>query len=224
MNPAKKVLSNSVDANVAHQENIIQQPELQNTSIETRTRGQHLADQLASQVGSWRFLIGQSVVLAGWIGLNSMPGVPHWDKSPFVMLNLVFSFASAYTAPIVLMSQNRQSEIDRKKAKNNHDVNLRAGKNIELLHEKLDDLHSQYLSELTQIVKQQQQVLNELKVTLVKSPKETKEIKVNVLPKIYMQPNNDQLSQISSLSRPFNFTQTIADNNKVMEKLVCKSD
>jgi len=59
MNPRKKVLSNSVDANVAHQENIIQQPELQNTSIETRTRGQHLADQLASQVGSWRFLIGQ---------------------------------------------------------------------------------------------------------------------------------------------------------------------
>jgi len=140
------------------------------------------------------------------------------------MLNLVFSFASAYTAPIVLMSQNRQSEIDRKKAKNNHDVNLRAGKNIELLHEKLDDLHSQNLSELTQIVKQQQQVLNELKVTLVKSPKETKEIKVNVLPKIYMQINSDQLSQINSLSRPFNFTQRIGDNNKVMEKLVRKSD
>ena len=223
MNPAKKVLSNSVDANVAQKPNFIQQSELQNTSIETRTRGQHLADQLASQVGSWRFLIGQSVVLAGWIGLNSMPGVPHWDNSPFVMLNLVFSFASAYTAPIVLMSQNRQSEIDRKKAKNNHDVNLSSGKNIELLHEKLDDLHSQDLTELTQIVKEQQRVLNELKVTLVKSPKETKEIKINVLPGMYMQANTDQLSKVSCLNRPFNFTQRIGDNNKVMEKLVRKS-
>lgn len=122
-------------------------------STEPLTRGQRIADKLAMKVGSWGFLIGQSVVLAGWVGINAMPGVPHWDQSPFMMLNLVFSFASAYTAPVVLMSQNRQSDTDRRNAEIDHQVNLKAGQNIELLHQKLDDLHTQKLNELTQIIK-----------------------------------------------------------------------
>ena len=98
------------------------------------TLGQRVADAMAAKVGSWGFLIGQTTVLTGWVTLNLMPGVPHWDESPFILLNLMFSFASAYTAPIVLMSQNRQSDMEREKAEYDHQVNLKAGYDIELLH------------------------------------------------------------------------------------------
>lgn len=212
MNSAKKVLSNSVEAEVN------QKRSLEKTSTEKSPLGHRLADSMAAEVGSWRFLISQSAVLASWVGLNMMPGVPHWDQSPFMMLNLVFSFASAYTAPIVLMSQNRQSDIDRKNDKLDHQVNLRAGQNIELLHEKLDNLHSQQLKELTQIVKQQQQVINELKVTLVSKSDDTKEVKMNVVPGLNVQING-KFSKESSANKPFTLEQAIGDNAKVVEKL-----
>lgn len=131
------------------------------------TFGQRLADKMASKVGSWAFLIGQSTVLAGWVGCNLMPGVPHWDEQPFILLNLVFSFASAYTAPIVLMSQNRQSEEDRESANHNYQITLQAAQNIELLHEKLDAEYTQKLDELTTLIKQQHQAASEVKVVFV---------------------------------------------------------
>ncbi|MBW4615338.1 MAG: DUF1003 domain-containing protein [Desmonostoc vinosum HA7617-LM4] len=213
MNPVNRVSPSDVNAN------IVQKLDADNTT-EKITRGQRLADKLASQVGSWGFLIGQSAVLAGWVGLNVMPGVPHWDESPFMMLNLVFSFASAYTAPVVLMSQNRQSEIDRKKAEKNHKVNLESGQHIELLHEKLDDLHSKQLEELTLIIKQQQQTLNELRVSLVPASKAIKQTKVSLMPGLNFQINSDQFPKMNSANKPFDFTQPIGDNHKVTEKLV----
>ncbi|QSJ18053.1 DUF1003 domain-containing protein [Nostoc sp. UHCC 0702] len=220
MNPVERVSSNKVDAKVAQQPHLveIQQSVTANASTEELTRGQHLADKLASHVGSWKFLICQSTVLAGWVGMNLMPGVPHWDESPFIMLNLVFSFASAYTAPIVLMSQNRQSDTDRINAEIDHQVNLRAGQNVELLHEKLDQLHSQQLAELTQIVKGQQQIINELRVTLVPASKENKDIKVSLLPGIHLQ-NNSKFVKETSANKSFTVDQPLGDNNKLVEKL-----
>lgn len=123
--------------------------------LQERTFGQKLADNLAAKVGSWPFLIGQSTVLAAWVGCNLTPGMPHWDESPFILLNLVFSFASAYTAPIVLMSQNRQSDEDRAHAKQHYEMNLQTAQNLEVLHQKMDQLYTQKLSELTNLVQQQ---------------------------------------------------------------------
>lgn len=143
----------------------IQQPEKK-----PLTFGQRLADKMASKVGSWAFLIGQSTVLAGWVGCNLMPGVPHWDESPFILLNLVFSFASAYTAPVVLMSQNRQSEEDRESANHNYQVTLQAAQNIEVLHSKLDAEYAKKLDEITALIKQQQQSASEVKVVFVPAP------------------------------------------------------
>ena len=131
------------------------------------TFGQKVADKMATKVGSWAFLIGQSTVLAGWVGCNMIPGLPHWDESPFMMLNLVFSFASTYTAPVVLMSQNRQSEEDREGANHNYQITLQAAQNLELLHEKLDANYAQKLDELTMLIKQQQQAQSEVKVVFV---------------------------------------------------------
>ncbi|MBE9259593.1 DUF1003 domain-containing protein [Dolichospermum sp. LEGE 00246] len=198
---------------------VVQQPTVvQNIASDDLTAGQHLADKFAAQVGSWKFLICQSTILAGWVGINLMPGVPHWDESPFMMLNLVFSFASAYTAPIVLMSQNRQSDTDRKNADIDHQVNIRAGQNIELLHEKLDKLHSQQLNELTQIVKEQQQVIKELKVVLAPPGKENKEAKVAILPGIYAQTNN-KFPKGNVINIMFEADQPIGDSEKVIHKL-----
>jgi uncharacterized membrane protein len=139
--------------------------EIIETEAETEdlTLGQRVADAMANKVGSWGFLIGQTIVLTGWIGANLMPGIPHWDQSPFILLNLVFSFASAYTAPVVLMSQNRQSDQERKKAEYDRLVNLQASQNIELLHQKLDTLHKRQLQEMTQIIKMQQQQIEQIK-------------------------------------------------------------
>uniref|UniRef100_B8HKX8 DUF1003 domain-containing protein n=1 Tax=Cyanothece sp. (strain PCC 7425 / ATCC 29141) TaxID=395961 RepID=B8HKX8_CYAP4 len=120
------------------------------------TFGQKLADKMASKVGSWPFLIGQTAVLTGWIGANLMPGVPHWDESPFILLNLMFSFASAYTAPIVLMSQNRQTDEDRESAAENYRVNLATAAQLELLQEKIDALYALKLEELIELKQQNQ--------------------------------------------------------------------
>ncbi|GBE94940.1 DUF1003 domain-containing protein [Nostoc cycadae] len=186
---------------------------------EELTRGQHLADKLASQVGSWKFLICQSTILAGWVGMNLAPGVPHWDESPFIMLNLVFSFASAYTAPIVLMSQNRQSDTDRRNAEIDHQVNLRAGQNIELLHEKLDTLHSQQIAELTQIVKEQQQMLREMKVNLAATSKEIKDNRVALAPGLIVQ-INDKFPKATPVKQASKHDKSIVDNAKVIDQYI----
>ena len=120
------------------------------------TLGQRLADAMAAKVGSWSFLTVQTGILGAWVTLNMMPGVPHWDEQPFILLNLVFSFASAYTAPVVLMSQNRQSEEDRRNAEIDHAINRKAAYGIELLHEKIDALQEQRRLELAQLLEQQQ--------------------------------------------------------------------
>lgn len=130
------------------------------------TFGQKVADKMAAKVGSWGFLIGQTTILTGWVGCNLIPGLPHWDEKPFILLNLVFSFASAYTAPIVLMSQNRQSEEDRESANHNYQVTLQAAQQLELLHEKLDAQYAKKLDELTTLI-QQQQMTNEANVVFV---------------------------------------------------------
>src|SRR5579864_8925668 len=71
-----------------------------------------IADRFASVVGSWRFIIIQSIILAVWLAMNVVGYVYHWDPYPFILLNLVLSFQAAYAAPIIMMSQNRQAVKD----------------------------------------------------------------------------------------------------------------
>ncbi|MEP0871292.1 DUF1003 domain-containing protein [Trichocoleus desertorum AS-A10] len=164
----------------------LQEIEQQRSQPQKLTTGQRVADKLAAKVGSWGFLIGQTTILTGWVTFNLMPGVPHWDEQPFILLNLVFSFASAYTAPIVLMSQNRQSDAEREKSEYDRQVNLKAGYDIGLLHEKIDTLQAQQLKELTLIVREQQHSLNEMKATVLpvlqQQERSLNELKVSILP------------------------------------------
>ena len=113
-----------------------------------RTPGEYLADRIAAIMGSWRFIIVQSGLLALWIVLNIVAWFQHWDPYPFILLNLVLSFQAAFTAPILMMAQNRQSAIDRQKAQLDYDVNLRAELDIEALHEKIDLLRQEDITRL----------------------------------------------------------------------------
>jgi uncharacterized membrane protein len=104
------------------------------------TTGQKIADAVAATMGSWPFIIIQTTILALWIALNILAWVRHWDPYPFILLNLALSFQAAYAAPFIMMSQNRQADIDRLKAEGDYKINIKAELEIELLHQKLDEL------------------------------------------------------------------------------------
>lgn len=120
----------------------------------TLTLGQRFADTIAAMMGSWRFILTQSVVLMVWIGLNVTAYVQRWDPYPFILLNLVLSFQAAYTAPFIMMSQNRQQDIDRRAAENDYQVNIKAELEIELLHQKIDELRETEVLSLTKAVQE----------------------------------------------------------------------
>jgi uncharacterized membrane protein len=116
------------------------------------TRGQRFADKVASTIGSWRFILFQSTAIAIWITGNALAGRGAWDPYPFILLNLLLSFQAAYTAPAIMMSQNRQSELDRRHAESDFEINIKAELEIELLHDKFDLLKAQELSALNEAV------------------------------------------------------------------------
>jgi uncharacterized membrane protein len=107
-----------------------------------RSLGQRIADRVAMVVGSWTFIIVQSVLLVVWMAVNvylmakasSDPDfLTSWDPYPFILLNLVLSFQAAYTGPVVMMSQNRQNEKDRMMAQSDFEVNRKAEEEIEVI-------------------------------------------------------------------------------------------
>jgi uncharacterized membrane protein len=117
------------------------------------TFGARLADRVAATMGSWSFIIIQSAILIVWMILNVTAYVQQWDPYPFILLNLALSFQAAYAAPIIMMSQNRQATIDRAAAEADYGVNAKAELEIELLHQKIDLLREQEVSELIQIIR-----------------------------------------------------------------------
>ena len=95
--------------------------------------GLKVADRFASVVGSWRFIIIQSAILAAWVAMNVVGYVYHWDPYPFILLNLVLSFQAAYAAPIIMMSQNRQADKDRLAAEVDYQINVKAEEEVKAM-------------------------------------------------------------------------------------------
>lgn len=116
------------------------------------TRGQRIADAVASTMGSWRFIIVQTTILALWVALNVTAWIRHWDPYPFILLNLALSFQAAYAAPFIMMSQNRQADVDRLKAEDDYRINIKAELEIELLHQKIDELREREILALSQSI------------------------------------------------------------------------
>ncbi|MEO5867090.1 MAG: DUF1003 domain-containing protein [Sphingomonas sp.] len=124
------------------------------------TTGQRIADKVAETMGSWTFIIIQSGILGVWVILNVTAYIKAWDPYPFILLNLALSFQAAYAAPIIMMSQNRQQDIDRKAAETDYRINIKAELEIELLHHKLDQLREQEVLELTKALADLTELLN----------------------------------------------------------------
>jgi uncharacterized membrane protein len=128
---------------------ILQQTVSRNSAREyekTLTVGQKLADKVADTMGSWRFIVGQATVLGLWALWNVLPGVPHFDPYPFIFMNLALSCQAAFAAPIIMMSQNRQSEQDRIAAEIDHKVNVKAEVGIDRILKRLEALEKRQTS------------------------------------------------------------------------------
>jgi len=121
---------------------------------ETLKFGDHLADSVAKGMGSWRFIIIQTILVILWMGLNLVGYLYHWDAYPFILLNLVFSTQAAYAAPIIMMAQNRQNDRDRMQAQADYQTNIDAKLEIEALAIKLKSLEVDKLDKIIQLLGQ----------------------------------------------------------------------
>ncbi|MES2107778.1 MAG: DUF1003 domain-containing protein [Bacteroidota bacterium] len=110
--------------------------------------GQRLADSVANGMGSWRFIIIQTLIVILWMLLNVVAFMQHWDPYPYILLNLLFSTQAAYAAPIIMMAQNRQSERDRAQADADYRTNCEAKDEIEQLLNKLNSIEVDKLDKI----------------------------------------------------------------------------
>ena len=127
------------------------------------TRGQRWADRIALFGGSWKFISLFGLFLLLWMILNAV--ILHnkgYDPYPFILLNLILSCIAAIQAPVIMMSQNRQEEKDRDRAKNDYMVNLKSELEVRMLHEKIDHLLITQEENLLEMQKTQMDMMREI--------------------------------------------------------------
>ena len=129
------------------------------------TFGDRLADGVARFGGSWTFIGLFGVILVIWMAYNEGTARP-FDPFPFILLNLLLSCVAALQAPVIMMSQNRQSAKDRSDARADYEVNVRAEVEVMALHAKLDLLREQDWARLIALVERQQRAIEELEQRL----------------------------------------------------------
>jgi uncharacterized membrane protein len=110
------------------------------------------ADRFTRVIGSWGFLAAQTVLIVIWVAFNVVAWLNHFDPYPFILLNLVFSVWSAYAAPIIMMSQNRQDERDRGRAAQDLETNLESHQEIEELQRCLKRLEEDKIDRILAIL------------------------------------------------------------------------
>jgi uncharacterized membrane protein len=116
--------------------------------------GERLSDTITKVMGSWQFIIWQTLIVLIWMILNIIGFVHHWDVYPFVLLNLIFSTQAAYAAPIIMMSQNRQNQRDREQALHDYQVNIAAKKEIEDIQRQLSKIEVDKLDKILQLLRE----------------------------------------------------------------------
>jgi len=119
--------------------------------------GDRIADTVANGMGSWRFIIWQTIIVIFWMILNVIAFVSHWDVYPFILLNLIFSTQAAYAAPIIMMAQNRQNKRDREQAENDYKTNIDAKTEIEALQKQLSKLEIEKLDKILVMLEEMKQ-------------------------------------------------------------------
>jgi uncharacterized membrane protein len=136
---------------------------LDGEDTQSLTFGQKIADKVASFGGSWKFIISFGVFILTWISLNIFwLSNKSFDPYPFILLNLILSCLAALQAPVIMMSQNRQEEKDRQRAKNDYMINLKSELEIRTLQEKIDHFILDQQLELLEIQKVQIDMMTEI--------------------------------------------------------------
>jgi uncharacterized membrane protein len=127
------------------------------------TLGQKVADKMASGMGSWRFIIGQSILLSLWIVINTLQlFFKPFDPYPYILLNLALSFQAAFAAPIIMMSQNRQAEKDRLTAESDYQTNVKGEEETRNIMDHLDHQDTLIFQIIKRIEAQHQEMLDRL--------------------------------------------------------------
>jgi len=116
--------------------------------------GQKIADGLAKGMGSWTFIIIQTILVLIWMIFNVLAYVNHWDPYPFILLNLLFSTQAAYAAPIIMMAQNRQNDRDRFQAQEDFKTNVEAKEEIEELQKAIARIENDKLTQILQKIEE----------------------------------------------------------------------
>ena len=125
--------------------------------------GERIADKVAEVGGSWTFIITFLLCLMAWMAINTLVlAKGAFDPYPYILLNLCLSCVAAIQAPIIMMSQNRQGTIDRLRAQNDYEVNVKAELEIMQVHEKLNDLRERDWATLVELQNQQIELLQQL--------------------------------------------------------------
>jgi uncharacterized membrane protein len=121
---------------------------------ESLSFGDRIADSVANGMGSWMFIIIQSVFVIIWMSLNVVGFIFHWDVYPFILLNLIFSTQAAYAAPIIMMAQNRQADRDRIQAMDDYNTNIKAKEEIEALQLQLSNIETEKLDKIISMLEE----------------------------------------------------------------------
>ncbi len=140
---------------------------LLNPPKELLTKGQSISDKVAKFGGSWAFLVSFLIILVVWILFNTLtPKENNFDPYPFILMNLILSCIAALQAPIIMMSQNRQEEKDRKRGENDYLINLKAELEINALNQKIDLLLGEQIQSLFESQAAQLEILKKLEQKL----------------------------------------------------------
>jgi len=161
-----KKLHNIVEDAIKEEKLIIDK--LQHPVKEILSPGEKLSDKVALFGGSWKFIILFAIVLAIWIFYNGAVKKEAFDPYPFILMNLILSCIAALQAPIIMMSQNRKENIDRKRAENDYLINLKAEIEIRNLHQKINLLMEDHLHRLMETQSIEIKLLQELHAKLDK--------------------------------------------------------
>jgi uncharacterized membrane protein len=150
----QKIVKDTIDEEKLIIENLLHQPK------EILTKGQSISDKVATFGGSWKFIILFGIILFFWILFNTLsPKTFNFDPYPFILMNLILSCIAALQAPIIMMSQNRQEEKDRKRGENDYLINLKAELELRSLHQKIDLLLEEQIKVLFESQAKQLEIL-----------------------------------------------------------------
>ncbi len=157
LNKLKEIVKKSILEEKLILDNLLHPPK------EVLTKGQLLSDKVAEFGGSWAFIITFFIILATWILFNSIALTKFiFDPYPFILMNLILSCVAALQAPIIMMSQNRKEEKDRKRSENDYMINLKAELEIKSLNQKIDLLIEEQIKVLFESQAKQLEILKEI--------------------------------------------------------------